>query len=204
MRAVERLTCTDDEIVAAIADALGTEPDAYIQELVVAATGMSKFPPMKGNRKVNLKYARQVLQWIGAGQGLFADMPEPFLPFLFGLKQDGPVNSPERLEALVRPAQSEYAIFTAWLANLQASCEWIIQEKIGEHGRAGYQQERAAVAAARLCERFGRTLAWSSPLSSYRIVTGLLYEAMTGEPDRDLERACKTIADRMTQTEKRC
>jgi hypothetical protein len=207
MRTPERLTRTVDEIVTDIAKTLGTGPEskAWIQEFVDAVAGSPtiKFAPMEGNRKANKAYARKILRWIGDGQKLIAGVPKTIFLALFCHEQNAPLNSPEAMEALIGPALAKHAEFTAWLANLRARCEWVIQKNIGEHGHAGHIQKQAAIGAISLCEKFGQPLAWSSPTSAYRIVAGLLYEAMTGEQGRDMERACELMAKRKTQTEKR-
>jgi hypothetical protein len=207
MRTPERLTRTVAEIVTDIAKALGTGPEskAWIQDFVEAVAGSPtiEFAPMEGNRKANKAYAREIIRWINEGQKLIAGVPETIFLALFCHEQNAPLNSPEAMEALTGPALAKHAKFTAWLANLRARCEWVIQKNIGEHGHAGSVQKQAAIAAINLCEKFGRPLAWSSPTSAYRTVARLLYEAMTGEYDKNIERACELMASRRTQTEKR-
>jgi hypothetical protein len=208
MKSMERLTRTIEEIVADIAKKLGAgeaESEAYIRDFIQAVVPLKEYSAMIGNRQANEKYARRILKWIDDGDNLLAEVPEShLLPLLFGHKQNAPVNTPERLESLIRQAKTEFTGFADSLAMVRSRCEFIIQAKVGEHGNAGHVQDRAAIGAISLCEKFGQPLAWSSLTSAYRTVASCIYEAMTGEYDRDMERACESMAARRrTQTEKR-
>lgn len=208
MKAIDPLIRTTDEIVADIIRAL--DAAAAIKPTVLLAIDglrqLSKYPPLTGYRKDNERFAQRLKKWADDGNRLFADAPKDFnLHMLFAPENCGPLNSREGIEAMARQAAAGYAALTGWLAHLRSKCDWIIQNKIGEHRHAGINQERVAIAARELCERVGKPLAYSSPTSAYRIVAGLLYEAMTGEQGRDMERACEFIAQTtiVTATERR-
>jgi hypothetical protein len=63
----------------------------------------------------------------------------------------------------------------------------------GEHGLSGYTQKQAAIAAKELMERWSRRPGSTDRESPFRRIASLLYEAMTGEADRDMERACDAV-----------
>jgi len=197
MRAVEPLTRTVDEIVREITQALEYGPaiKPMVLTLIDGLRELRKYGPLSGYRKDNEKFARRLKRWVDDGNQIFAEVPENFNVYmLFASENCGPLNTPERVEAMAQQAEAGHATLKAWLTTLRSRCEWIIRAKIGEHRHAGYNQERVAIAARELCEEAGKPLAYSSPTSAYRIVAGLLYEAMTGEQGRDMERACEFIA----------
>jgi hypothetical protein len=206
MRAIEPLTRTTDEIVREIVQTLQSDQviEPVVRLLVDGLRQLHKYGPLSGYRKDNREFARKIKRWSEDGEKIFAKLPENFnVHMLFAPEDCGPLNTPERIEAMARQAEAGYGILKHWLTTLKFRCEWVIRSKIGEHRHAGYQQERVAVAARELCEKAGKPLAWSSPTSAYRIVAGLLYETMTGEQGRDMERACEFIAGRqIIQTEK--
>jgi len=190
MRAIEPLTLTTDGIATEISQALdgGPKIEGDIRALIDVARFLKDFGPFTGNQKANTKAARRLFKWIDEGEKLLNELPKgsALLEMLFGPRQNAPVNSPEHLEAVVRQARAHYEDFLNRLESLRRRSEWLIQAKIGEHGSAGYLQERAAIAARHLCEKAGKPLAWSSPASAYRKVASYLYEAMTGERDCEL------------------
>jgi hypothetical protein len=194
MRAIEPSTRTTDEIVADLAEVLGDDPaiKANIRTMVKVVRDLKDLSPMVGNRRANAQYARKVLKWINEGEKLFENPPDgAMLEKLFASRQTAPVNSLERLEAVAWEAR---AWRQDWLISLRSRCEWIIADKIGEPATVGNKQRKAAIAARGLCKMASKPLAWSSPTSAYRRTAGLLFEAMTGEYDRELEYACEWAA----------
>lgn len=193
MRAPGEPTRTTDDIVADIADVLGDDPaiKANIRTLVKVVRDLKELPPMVGNRRRNAQYARRVLQWINEGEKLFNNPPDGgVLEMLFASRQGTAVDLPERLEAVAWEARTWRQ---DWLISLRSRCEWIIADRIGESDKLGQVQRKAAIAARGLCRMAGKPLAWSSPTSAFRRTASLLCEAMTGEYDRDLERACEWV-----------
>ena len=185
---------TTEEIVADIAVELGDDPaiKANIRSMVKVVRDLKDLSPMVGNQRRNAKYAKRVLKQIDELEKLFANPPDgAMLEMLFASKQTAPVNSPERLEAVAWEAR---AWRQDWLISLRSRCEWIIADKIGEPATVGNKQRKAAIAARGLCKMASKPLAWSSPTSAYRRTAGLLFEAMTGEYDRELEYACEWAA----------
>jgi hypothetical protein len=154
---------------------------------------------MVGNQRRNAQYAKRVLKQIDELEKLFANPPDgAVLEILFAPRQTAPVNSLERFEAVAWEAK---AWRQDWLISLRSRCEWIIADRIGESGKVGSKQRKAAIVAKNLCQKAGKPLAWSSSTSAYRLVASYFYEAMTGEQGRDMERECEW-ALRQTQTAK--
>jgi hypothetical protein len=185
---------TTEEIVADISAELGDDPaiKANIRSMVKVVRDLKDLSPMVGNSRANVKFAKQVLKQIDELEKLFANPPDgAVLEMLFASRQTMPVNSPERLESVAWEAK---AWRQDWLISLRSRCEWIIAERIGESGKIGDKQRKAAIAAKGLCRIADKPPAWSSPTSAYRKVASLLYEAMTGKVDQ-LERACEWVAE---------
>jgi hypothetical protein len=149
--------------------------------------------PYRGYRRDNMEYAAKVRKWIEEGERLMPGCHGVSFYFLFEpeLQEDeDPVSSYNRgVEA--------YDRFSAMLSRLKQGCDWIIENKYGEHRSSGYQQLEAAYAARDLLEPHGVPISYSSPTSTYRSVARLLYEAMTGHSaadGADIERACEIAA----------
>ena len=194
-------THTTDEIVRYIVAALdgGSEIETTARELVRVARDLKDRSPMVGNQRRNAQYAKRVLKQIDELEKLFANPPDgAVLEILFAPRQTAPVNSLERFEAVAWEAK---AWRQDWLISLRSRCEWIIADRIGESGKVGSKQRKAAIVAKNLCQKAGKPLAWSSSTSAYRLVASYFYEAMTGEQGRDMERECEW-ALRQTQTAK--
>jgi len=194
MRApVKSPTRTTEEIVAEIAAELGdgSAIKENIRLMVQAVRDLKDLPAMIGNRRRNAQYARRVLKWIDEGEKLFSAPPDgAILEMLFVSRQADPVDSVERLESLEWEARTRRQ---DWLISLRSRCEGIIAAEIGESGSTGQLQRKAAIAARGLCRMAGKPLEWSSLTSAYRRTASLLFEAMTGEYDRELERACEWV-----------
>ena len=204
MRAIGRSL---NEIVRDIVEALGNpEIEPTVRQRIGELRGLTKYAPLSGNRKQNEIQARRLRRWIDDGSKLFAAMP-PQLRALLYVEQTGPFNSEERIRADFLRAKGKVDALDRLLGFLRDRCDWILHdEKIGKHGNVDEDQRRAAVAARELCEQVGKPLAWSSPTSTYRNATSLLFEAATGQYGLDTERACESVADVQviqTQTEKR-
>jgi hypothetical protein len=179
-----------DDIVQDIVAELGPDVETAARAYIGAGPIMEKLGPAVGNRRTNAKLARTLLKWIGEGESLFDRFDGAGLIMLFAPPVS--IGTPEVLELAVKQAQAWRG---AWIETLRARCEWIIQAGVGEHGHVGHMQRVAAVAAAGLCRQAGKPLHWAAPISAFCVVATLIYEAMTGEPEIDIQRACEFVAD---------
>jgi hypothetical protein len=136
-----------------------------------------------GLRKQNKKYAEEVIEWIKMGERLLIPRRDTVRPDYFFLDWDA------RRSAVVR-MQSLEIIF----GYMRGQAEWIIKQRVGEHGNAGQAQLVAAEVALSLMEQHDLPLTYSSETSVYRTVARLIFEAMTGRVSKngaDIARACK-------------
>lgn len=179
-------------ILKAIRDAGAEASEREVNLLVEAVREQGQKPPLNGYRKANGEYAKKLNKWLEDGERLVKAHPDNFnFHFVFSPTP----TAGESMPSLMHRAEERYDFFLAILVQMRRQCEWIIENKFGEHGHAGYQQERAATAARELMERHRLPLAYSSPTSTYRSVARLFYQAMMGEADgEDIERACEVVA----------
>jgi hypothetical protein len=192
----------DAEIISDIIKACENRPSTYE---VVAKIGevreQMKGPPWAGLRTTNRDYVEKLRKWIERGDTLFRRMPRDFNPYMLFAPND--VNwerAEEREEGLKRAEETQETFFGAikWFSQ---RLDWLVSADLGIHGNVGLRQDEASKAARELCERHGLPIAYSSPTSAYRMTASLLFEAMTGEQGRDLERACEAMAAVPTWTE---
>ncbi len=78
------------------------------------------------------------------------------------------------------------------LAHMRMRCNFLLGERPGEHGHTKHRERRVAHEAWRLLRHHKKKPASGIYDSLYGKVARLLWEAMTGEAGKDLQRACKT------------
>jgi hypothetical protein len=176
------------EIIAEIkkANPAAATNEAYVCfEIAVLKNSLG---PLHRYRQPNQDYAKSVIKCVKELQRLLKGQPDVIDPLYFlapitgGPEKGIPVLRLESLKEL--------------LADMREKAQWIIDNKIGEHGSYGHEQIVAADTAADLMIAHGLPLACRSDKSTYRYVAGLLYEAMSGLIDADIRRACETVAQR--------
>lgn len=202
MKAVDKLPPRSiEDIEADLVSIFGADQRPCIAILIDAQRHLAKLPPLTGHERSNRKFAKRLKAWLEEGDKLLAPMPADSSPLLL-FAPPGLLRSEEDILRAGHLAEIKKATLAVMLNDLRSRCEWIISSGIGEHGSAGYQQERAAIAARELCEITSKSLAWSSSTSDYRVAASLFYEVITGEYDHSIERACKFIAERPLIREK--
>jgi hypothetical protein len=145
----------------------------------------------------------ELKRWLETTGSVFFEMPW-FAYLIMWAPEDVAALDQEGIEALdeksfnaaFEEAQKGEAAFLSALSKLSERSRRILELRLGEHGSARYDQVRAAAVARELMERCGLPLAYTSTTSAYRVVASLFYEDMTGEYDKDLERACEKVARR--------
>ena len=190
MRAIEPTKRSDTEIVADIVRECGdASVEKQVSILIYGLRVLKSSAPLVGYRRENQQYLAAVRKQIDKLEKTLRAAPEAFkFSILFASDESA------TLDTMFQEAEARWEYLSGEMARLRARCDKFIELGLGEHRSAGYQQERAAIAARELVERSSKPLAWSSPTSAYRVVAGLFYEAMTGEQGRDMERACEAMA----------
>jgi hypothetical protein len=197
MRAPDKIGRDLNQIIADIVniDGVGRAREPLVRLLADGLGVLKPYTPLGGWRKDNTEFAEKLRAWVNEGEQILAAPPEGFNPHtLFVPELQSLDETIEQTAARYSQAQACSELFTAILALLRQRCDRMIDRQDGEHRSAGYQAERAALAAEGLMEACGLPLAYASPTSPYCRVASLFYEAATGEYGRNLERACEAMA----------
>jgi hypothetical protein len=152
-------------------------------------------PPSFRYRRKNAKYARDVIKWVEHGQKLLTGRPDAFPPALL-FRQERTKPSYEFLTTYL-PGLQQLRKVKDILVGMRQQCDVIIEGKVGVHGLAGHNQERAAWEAVDLMERHGLRVASRSENSAFCTVASLLFVAMAGKSSMNstgIARACRKVA----------
>jgi hypothetical protein len=152
--------------------------------------GIKSRTSIRGKRQENADDFAAGKKQIGALQKALQKISSPALVLLFSNETDVHSDSFPAAEAQQKTLR-RLQHFTAMLAYLQRRCEFLLDERPGEHGSADYRQRRVAWEAWRLLRRHWKEPAGGTMDSLYGQIASLLYEAMTGEANKDLQWACK-------------
>jgi hypothetical protein len=158
-------------------------------------------PPLTGNKKSNLEWARDLRKRVTAVKKMLRGAPDPLLAFIFAPEkfwsawvwQNTPIENDPKVRDYLAQKPERLAQLIAELDRICAECGHIISLKPGVHGSVRYQQERAAIASRAVMEHCGKRLSCSRS-STYCKVAALFFEAASGKYDQDLLRACETVA----------
>jgi hypothetical protein len=195
-----------DEVVHEIVEEIHSDPDGrFSTEIVVRAAikalreldrefphrGASVRMPIRGKKQENVEDFKTLLEKIKSLQKALKKLSAPAWILLFSGESDVHSHkfpSPELqqlIERRLRPV-------TGILNYMRDRCDYLLRERPGEHGNAGWRQRRVAHEAWHLLKRHKIQPAGGTMDSLYGRVASLLWEAMTGEANKDLQRACKT------------
>jgi hypothetical protein len=122
---------------------------------------------------------------------MIRDLPEPFAAYLF---------MPLRARCSITPAEEANAAATAdhdsflhRLERLRLDCA----DQKAPPGSSGPERDRVKVGCATFARNlmlaFSRRRVTGTAEGAYRVITSLLFEALTGEGDVDLKRACDRV-----------
>jgi hypothetical protein len=196
-----------DEVVQEIVAEIQSDPDrrddateldvrttirllrARDQEVAYRGTSKERMPT-RGKRQENVEDFTTLLKEIKRLRKALQKMSAPALILLFSGEDD--VSTDEIPSAEVQQkVERRLRQITATLSYMQARCDSLLAARPGEHGHAEYRQRRVAHEAWRLLRRHGKKPAGGTLDSLYGRIASLLYEAMTGTADLDLQWACK-------------
>ena len=146
--------------------------------------------PIRGKRQENIDDFKVLLKQIKGLQKALKKAGEPALFLL--LSGESNIRSdkvpPSELQQRVERRRRQVV---GTLAYMHARCNWLIAQRPGEEGHADFRQRRVAHEAWRLLRRHGKIPAGGTWESFYGNLASLLYEAMTGDGDKNLQWACK-------------
>jgi hypothetical protein len=85
------------------------------------------------------------------------------------------------------------------LSVVEAYCRWVLSSGYGHHGNTDQPAIVVAICARHLCLLAGRPVEWWDEGGAFRVVSGLMYEAVTGKEATGMERTCRAIVDRLAE-----
>jgi hypothetical protein len=181
-----------DLISAAITvDVGGTIKYLVIADQEVRYRGLTKAKiPFRGKQKDNEKDFEVIREQVRALRESLRNSSSPALTLLFSAEVDISGDRIQSVEEQTKGLHSLHEVIMT-LAKMEARCDFLIRRQPGEHGNAGYRQRRVADETWRLLRRHGKDAGGGTPGTVLGDIASLLWEAMTGEADRDLQRACK-------------
>jgi hypothetical protein len=194
-----------DEVVGEIVTLLASkgDTDEFATEVVVRSTIQSlkiltsRNKPVWGFSSSNADALSTLQENIGDLRKTLSGMPGELLILLAveNLSEQVPSlpeqqDGRERLEKII-----------AVLNYLQARCDRLLDQQPGQHGSADFSQRLVADEAWRLMKYSGLGPASGVADSDFGKTASLLFEAVTGEQDKDLQRACKFALERAKKGE---
>jgi hypothetical protein len=156
--------------------------------------------PLWGYYKENKKSAAAVRKWIEKLHAALEKFPDVRMLF-------APENSDDLdLDTMLQETADRGRAFMESLGKLHTRCESIeasikARKKPGAHRSLDPLQKQVAIEARLLMEACGKTATDGSAGSTFGKVGSLLFEAVTGEIDKDLQRACKAVRTVRIRTE---
>jgi hypothetical protein len=192
----ETIKRTSDEIIELIAgqidkDHVGVQ--VAVRSVVNFLHALDEAPPLRGRRTDNIEDFRALDAQLSRLQRTLAEILSPSALCLLFSDEDDVI--PNNLPSAETQQQFLIALqqFTVKLASLRKRCKYLIEVQPGDHGSAGVRERLVAIEAWQLLAMFGKKRAGGTAESLYGRIASLLWEAMTGEIDKDLQRACKAV-----------
>jgi hypothetical protein len=143
-----------------------------------------------GHRTKNLEDFKSIKKQVDRLSKALIGISGTALVHLFSDERNVHLDQVPTMDVLKR-TNERMSVFGAILRDLYKRCEYLLEQKPGEHGSSDYLGRWVAREAWRILRRAKRNPASGINSSVYGAVAMLLYEAITGEADKDLQRACK-------------
>ena len=163
-----------------------------IKRLLIAALPKNTCLSVAGGKE-NIEQLTAVRAQIENLRGALKNTSAPALFLLFSGDQDVSNDEGVMSFAVQQRARNHLQQTIGMLKGLQERCDYLLTARPGEHGSVDFRQRRVAAEAWRLLKRHEKQPKSGIATSLYGEITSLLWEAVTGEQGKDLERACKTI-----------
>jgi hypothetical protein len=171
---------------------------SHRQEVLTEIANLKKLAgaaPFWGYKKENRDCANALRKQIEKLQKTLDEMPNHMARMFFGPNEVVPI------VVMATNAGENYHALTGALRDLLDRCRLIEMNPPGVQRSTDHLQRRVAKAAKLLMQQSGKRVGSSSPESPFRLLAGLLYEAVTEVVHKDMERACDYIARVPIRTE---
>jgi hypothetical protein len=187
-----------DEIVEEIVDHL--RPWKSHKSVAAITTAVNhelnvllKLAPLQAqlfDRAGNRAHAKKLDGALSEVKTLLASAPGALAWFLFGPLSPSESQSIENIELAYRARADS---FFAELKRLRKVCAHAVDPGFATHANYDDAKDLCAWNALGLMRELSDGKITGTKDSAFRVVTGLLYEAVSGQPDADLKRACDAV-----------
>jgi hypothetical protein len=139
------------------------------------------------------KSARKISKYAAALKAELEDAPDLLTDYLFGPPlARHTVVSKDDLDFLMGHSFAREALFMKQLADLHADCQSSLEPPSASDGpEIDRAKQHCATLAINLMKAFSTKPPVTTPESTFPVVTSLLFEALTGEPDVPIKTACR-------------
>jgi hypothetical protein len=197
-----------DEIVEEIVDHLRPWKSHKSVAAITAAVNheldvLLKLAPLQTklfDRARNRAHAKKLDRALGEVEMLLASAPGALAWFLFNplppmtLTEDGElVQVAQSIENIELTYRARADSFFAELKRLREVCARAVDPGFATHPNYDHAKHLCAWHALGLMRELSDGKITGTKDSAFRVVTGLLYEAVSGQPDADLKRACDSV-----------
>jgi len=197
-----------DEIVEEIVDHLRPWKNHKSVGAITAAVNhelevLLKLAPLQAklfDRARNRAHAKKLDRALGEVERLLASAPGALAWFLFNplppltLTEDGgSVEVTQSIENIELAYRARADSFCAELKRLRNVCARAVDPGFATHPNYDHAKHLCAWHALGLMRELSDGKITGTKDSAFRVVTGLLYEAVSGQPDADLKRACDSV-----------
>jgi hypothetical protein len=201
-----------DEIVEEIVDHLRPWKNHKSGAAITAAVNhelgvLRKLSPMQArlfDRAQNRTHAKKLDRALSEVETLLASAPGVLALLLFDplppmtLTEDGElVQITQSIENIELEYRARAGSFFAELKRLREVCARAIDPGVGSHPNYEHTKHLCAWHALGLLRELSDGKITGTKDSAFRAVTGLLYEAVSGQPNVDLKRACDSVLQNM-------
>jgi hypothetical protein len=197
-----------DEIVEEIVDHLRPWKSHKSAAAITAAVNhelnvLLQLAPLQAklfDRARNRTHAKKLDRALGEVEMLLASAPGALGWFLFDplppmtLTEDGElVQVTQSIENIELAYRARADSFFAELKRLREVCAHAVDPGFATHPNYDHAKHLCAWNALGLMRELSDRKITGTKDSAFRVVTGLLYEAVSGRPDADLKRACDSV-----------
>jgi hypothetical protein len=197
-----------DEIVEEIVDHLRPWKNHKSVAAITAAVNheldvLLKLAPLQTklfDRARNRAHAKKLDRALSEVEMLLASAPGVLAWFLFNplppvtLTEDGElVQVAQSIENIELAYSARAGSFCAELKRLRKVCARAVDPGFASHPNYDHAKHLCAWFALGLMRELSDGKITGTKDSAFRVITGLLYEAVSGQPDADLKRACDSV-----------
>jgi hypothetical protein len=152
---------------------------------------LKKRTPFRGKQQENIEDFKAVRKQVEGLQKALKKISSQARFLIFSGAEDDVHSDDVPSNEIMWPFLHRFQQVTAALTYMRDRCDFLLDERPGQHGSTDFRQRRVAVESWRLLRCLGIEPKGGTIDSLYGSITSLLWEAVTGEPTKDLQRACK-------------